>query len=36
MNACASVGNFYNAGVDDLDAAFSSIYQTIQKLKLTF
>ncbi len=36
MNNCASAGQFYNAGTDSLDAAFDGIYQTIQKLKLTF
>ncbi len=36
MNDCASDGQFYYAGTDELDAAFDGIYQTIQKLKLTF
>ena len=36
MRDCASTpGHFYRVGVDDLDAAFASIAQTIQKLKLT-
>lgn len=33
-NCASSFGHFYNVETDDLDAAFSSIAQTIQKLKL--
>lgn len=35
MRTCASTpGHFYNVETTDLEVAFSSIYQTIQKLKL--